>query len=91
VTAVQIARVVGTVVTTMKDPGLDAKPLLLIQPVTPGGEATGRPLVASDSVGAGVGEHVFYVRGAEATFPFLPTLAPTDASIVGIIDHWTVE
>ena len=87
----QIALVVGTVVTTVKDPSLEAKPLLLIQPITPAGHTVGKPLVASDSVGAGVGEHVFYVKGAEATFPFLPTLAPTDASIVGIIDHWTVE
>ena len=87
----QIARVVGTVVTTIKDPSLEAKTLLLIQPLTAGGAPSGKPLVASDSVGAGVGEHVFYVRGAEATFPFLPTMAPTDASIVGIIDHWTVD
>ena len=86
-----IARAVGTVVTTIKEPALAARPLLLIQPITPAGQANGKPLVASDSVGAGVGEHVFYVRGAEATFPFLPTLAPTDASIVGIIDQWTVE
>jgi microcompartment protein CcmK/EutM len=91
VTAVQIARVVGTVVATIKDPSLATRPLLLIQPITPAGNANGKPLVASDSVGAGVGEHVFYVRGAEATFPFLPALAPTDASIVGIIDHWTME
>lgn len=87
----QIARVVGTVVATVKDANLAARTLLLIQPIAPGGEATGRPLVASDSVGAGVGEHVFYVRGSEATFPFLPTMAPTDASIVGIIDHWSLE
>lgn len=87
----QIARVVGTVVATVKDASLAARTLLLIQPIAPGGEAAGNLLVASDAVGAGVGEHVFYVRGAEATFPFLPTMAPTDASIVGIIDHWNTE
>lgn len=87
----QIARVVGTVVATVKDEHLVTRPLLLIQPLTPDGAPVGKPLVASDAVGAGVGEHVFYVRGSEATFPFLPTLAPTDASIVGIIDHWDVE
>lgn len=87
----QIARVVGTVVATVKDASLAARTLLLIQPLAPGGEPAGKPLVASDAVGAGVGEHVFYVRGAEATFPFLPTMAPTDASVVGIIDHWTAE
>jgi ethanolamine utilization protein EutN len=83
-----VAEVIGHVVTTVKDPGLVGRPLLLIQPVTTSGEPTGKPLVASDSVGAGVGEHVFYVRGREASFPFLPAIVPTDASIVGIVDRW---
>jgi microcompartment protein CcmK/EutM len=85
---VQVARVVGQVVTTLKDPGLLGRPLLLIQPVSASGDAAGRPLVASDAIGAGVGEHVFYVRGSEASFPFLPAIVPTDASIVGIVDRW---
>ena len=87
----QVARVVGQVVTTVKDAGLVGRPLLLIQPINAGGVATGRPLVAADSVGAGTGEHVFYVRGAEASFPFLPDIVPTDASIVGIVDRWDVD
>jgi microcompartment protein CcmK/EutM len=91
VSGVHIARVVGTVVATVKDASFAERTLLLIQPLSQAGEPSGKPLVASDAVGAGVGEHVFYVRGAEATFPFLPTLAPTDASIVGIIDHWAVD
>jgi microcompartment protein CcmK/EutM len=88
---VQVARVVGQVVTTVKDAGLVSRPLLLVQPVNAAGEAVGRPLVASDAMGAGVGEHVFYVRGSEASFPFHPAVVPTDASIVGIIDHWTMD
>jgi microcompartment protein CcmK/EutM len=47
--------------------------------------------VALDSVGAGVGEHVFFVRGREAAYPFYPAEPPTDASIVGIVDHWDTE
>ena len=39
-------------------------------------------------MGAGAGEEVFYVRGREASFPFLPAEVPTDAAIVGIVDHW---
>jgi microcompartment protein CcmK/EutM len=81
----------GQVVTTLKDKGLTGLPLLLIQPINAGGDPAGKPLVASDSVGAGIGEHVFYVRGAEASFPFLPDIVPTDASIVGIIDRWDVD
>jgi microcompartment protein CcmK/EutM len=88
---VQVARVIGNVVSTVKDEGLDDRTLLVIQPLDLRGEPVGKPLVASDSVGAGVGEHVFFVRGSEAAFPFYPTLVPTDASIVGIIDHWQVD
>jgi len=87
----QIARVIGNVVTTVKDPGLVDRTLLMIQPLTAAGQPTGKPLVAADSVGAGVGEHVFFVRGSEASFPFLPRVVPSDASIVGIIDQWTAE
>ena len=87
----QIARVIGDVVATLKDANLDGHKLLLLQPVTPDREPVGRTLVALDAVGAGVGEHVFFVRGREASFPFLPAEPPTDACIVGIIDHWDLE
>jgi microcompartment protein CcmK/EutM len=41
-------------------------------------------------VGAGVTEDVFYVRAREAALPFLPREVPTDATIVGIVDHWNL-
>ena len=87
----QLARVIGEVVSTMKDANLVGMKLLVLQPVSPSGASTGRTLVALDSVGAGVGEAVFFVRGREAAFPFYPAEPPTDASIVGIVDHWTVD
>jgi microcompartment protein CcmK/EutM len=83
-----LARVVGTVVATQKDAGLRATTLLVIQPLRADGTPSGKPLVAVDSVGAGTGENVFYVRGREAALPFLPDEVPTDAAIVGIVDHW---
>ena len=86
----QIGRVIGDVVSTRKDPGYQGIPLLLVQPLTADGQPTGRPLVAVDSVGAGVGEQVFFVRGKEASFPFHPVEVPADAGIVGIVDHYTV-
>jgi ethanolamine utilization protein EutN len=86
----QLARVIGTVVCSHKDEGLGDRTLLVVQPLTSAGEPAGKPLVASDSVGAGVGEHVFFVRGAEASFPFHPAVVPTDATVVGIVDHWSV-
>ena len=87
----QLARVIGEVVATRKDESLVGIPLLVVQPLTPEREAAGRPLVAVDSVGAGVGDEVFVVRGKEASFPFYPGEPPVDAGIVGIVDHWTVE
>ena len=96
----QIARVIytettslseGEVVSTIKDTNLTGLKLLVLQPLTAAGEATGRTLVAIDSVGAGVGENVFFVRGREAAFPFYPAEPPTDAAIVGIVDYWDVS
>ena len=81
-------RVSGCVWSTVKDPSLLGQKLLLVQPLTPEREPAGRPLVAVDSVGAGVGEEVFFVRGKEASFPFYPAEPPVDAGIVGIVDHW---
>ncbi len=85
-----LARVVGTVVASRKDDGLVGTKLLVIQPLRPDRTSSGPPLVAVDSVGAGVSEEVFYVRGREASFPFLPAEVPTDAAIIGIVDHWNV-
>jgi ethanolamine utilization protein EutN len=82
----QIARVVGTVVCTRKDEQLTGVTLLVIQPLAKDRTPLGRTLVATDASGAGVGEDVFFVRGAEASFPFHPRVVPTDASIVGIVD-----
>ena len=87
----QLARVIGDIVVTRKDEALTGLKLLVLQPLTPEREPSGRTLVAVDAMGAGVGEEVFFVRGKEASFPFYPVEVPTDAGIVGIVDHWTVE
>ncbi len=83
----QLARVIGNVVATRKDPGFDSTKLLLLQPISADGKNAGRTLVAVDSVGAGVGETVFFVRGKEASFPFHPTEMAADAGVVGIVDQ----
>jgi len=87
----QLARVIGDLVATLKDRNLSGIKLMVLQPLSPDGAAAGRTLVAVDAVGAGVGETVFFVRGKEASFPFFPTEVPADAGIVGIVDHWDVE
>ena len=84
----QLAKVIGDVVVTRKDQNLSGIPLLVVQPIAADGSASGRALVAVDSMGAGVGETVFFVRGKEAMFPWYPTEVPADAGIVGIVDHW---
>ena len=86
----QLARVIGDVVATVKDVNLTGIKMLLLQPIAASGEPAGRTLVALDSVGAGVGEHVFFVRGREAAFPFYPGEPPADAAVIGIVDHWDV-
>jgi microcompartment protein CcmK/EutM len=85
-----LAKVIGNVVVTRKDENLNGLKLMIIQPLTPERQPAGRTLIAVDSVGAGVGEEVFFVRGKEASFPFYPVEAPVDAGIVGIVDHWTL-
>jgi ethanolamine utilization protein EutN len=87
----QLARVIGEVVATVKDANLVGSKLLVLQPIAASGEPTGRTLVALDSVGAGVGENVFFVRGREAAFPFYPAEPPTDAAIIGIVDEWHAD
>ena len=86
----QLGRVVGTVVMSMKNDTLDGVALLLVQPMSSAREPVGRVIVAADSVGAGVGEDVFFVRGKEASFPFYPAEVPADAGIVGIVDSWHI-
>ena len=87
----RLARVLGEVVSTMKDPNLTGLKMLVLQPIAASGEPSGRTLVALDSVGAGVGENVFFVRGREAAFPFYPAEPPADATVIGIVDHWDLE
>ena len=87
----QLARVMGEVVSVMKDPNLTGLKMLVLQPLAASGEPAGRTLVALDSVGAGVGENVFFVRGREAAFPFYPAEPPADATVVGIVDHWDLD
>jgi ethanolamine utilization protein EutN len=86
----QLARVIGDVVMTRKDEQLAGITLLIVQPLSPDRQPAGRPIVAVDSLGAGVGEEVFFVRGKEASFPFHPAAPPVDAGIVGIVDRWDI-
>ena len=82
----QLARVIGTVVSTVKNDSLTGRKLLVVQTLDKNLHSTGKPMVAVDAVGAGVGELVFWCRGKEASFPFKREDTPTDCTIVGIVD-----
>ena len=83
----QLGRVIGTVVCTVKSDSLEGKKLMLVQPLDQRLKDKGRAIVALDSVGAGTGELVYWCRGKEASFPWPEQQVPTEASIVGIIDE----
>ena len=83
----QIARVVGTVVSTQKHHKFEGAKLLLVQPLTTDDKPRGATLLAVDSLGAGVHEKVLVVMEGRAAGEALGRKgAPVDAAVVGIID-----
>lgn len=82
-----LAKVIGTVWATRKDEQLHSFKMQFIQPIDAQKKNVGSPIVAVDTVGAGVGEIVFYITAAEAVIPLPVDMAPVDASIVGIVDR----
>jgi ethanolamine utilization protein EutN len=86
-----LARVVGEVVSSHKQPQFEGAKLLILQPETPAGAKTGTALLAIDSVGAGRGELVIAVLEGRAAGEALgKKLAPVDAAILGIVDQLDV-
>ena len=81
-----LAKVVGTVVATRKDPRLVSHKLLIARPMDPRGKAEGAYLVAVDTVNAGIGETVLIVSGSSARMASGMKDCPIDAAIVGIVD-----
>jgi microcompartment protein CcmK/EutM len=81
-----LAKIVGTVVATRKDPRLVSSKLLVVRPIDPNGKVDGGYLVAIDTVDAGVGEHVLVVSGSSARMAVGLKDCPVDAAIVGIVD-----
>ena len=81
-----LAKVVGTVVATRKDPRLVSSKLMVARAVDPRGQPEGHYLVAIDTVDAGVGETVLVVSGSSARMASGLKDCPVDAAIVGIVD-----
>ncbi len=81
-----IARVIGNLVSTIKNETLEGRKFLIVQTLNADLSPKGTPMIALDAIGAGVGELVFWCRGKEASFPFKRDNTPTDCTIVGIVD-----
>jgi microcompartment protein CcmK/EutM len=88
---VLLAKIVGTVVATRKDPRLVSNKLLVVRAVDPKGKADGGYIVAVDTVDAGVGETVLVVSGSSARMAAGMKDCPVDAVIVGVIDSVDVH
>ena len=82
----QLARVVGTVVATRKDPRLEGKKLLIVKTISPDGREDGNYLVAVDTVSAGYRETVLIVQGSSARLAVECKDRPVDTAIIGIVD-----
>lgn len=86
-----LGRVIGNLHATVKNAELTGQRMLLVQPVDSDESPSGNPLVCLDWAGARQGDLIFWCRGREASFPFLPDVVPADACIVAIVDQLSVE
>lgn len=86
-----LARVVGTVVATRKDPRLEGKKLLIIKPVTPDGKDEPGYVVSVDTVSAGFRETVISVSGSSARMADGCKDVPVDNAIIGIVDNVSLD
>jgi microcompartment protein CcmK/EutM len=85
-----LAKVIGTVVATRKEPSLDGLKLLLVRPVNDEGQEMGAPLAAADAVGAGPDEMVLVASGSSARQTQATDKRPVDAVVMAIVDSWSV-
>ncbi|WP_026476206.1 EutN/CcmL family microcompartment protein [Alkaliphilus transvaalensis] len=83
----QLGRVVGTIVATRKDERLTGNKLMITQPLSMEEKPIGQPLIAVDTVGAGIGETVIFATGTAARHAAEKLQSPIDAAIIGIVDN----
>ncbi|MAT38834.1 MAG: ethanolamine utilization protein EutN [Ectothiorhodospiraceae bacterium] len=85
------AKIIGTVWATVKDEHLQNASFEIIQPIDANRNHAGKPIIAVNNIGAGEGETVMYITASEASIPLPAEMAPTDATIVGIVDRIDVD
>ena len=87
-----IARVIGTAISTIKDPKVQEDKLLILQQTDQTGtQKIGKPYVAVDLVDAGEGELVLTDHGSSARQTYLTKDCPVDAVVMAVIDHLEVD
>lgn len=86
-----ICRVVGNVVSTIKDEKLNGRKILIVREATTENELVGKPIAAIDTVDAGVGDLVLIAQGSSARQTIVTKETPTDAVIMAIIDELAVD
>ena len=86
-----IARVVGTAISTIKDPKVRGNKLLILKQTDQLGNEIGKSFVAVDLVDAGEGELVLTGHGSSARQTFLTKDCPVDAVVMAVIDHLEVD
>ena len=87
----KLGKVIGNVVCTAKVESWEGVKLLLVQPLDENMKEEGTPLIACDTVQAGAGDIVFYEGGREAALGMQDWFNPSDATIMGIVDHVVTE
>lgn len=85
-----LGKVVGTVVSTRKDPKIEGLRFMIVKQIDVEGVETGNYVIAADAVGAGVGEIVLYATGSSARQTVLTDRRPIDGVIMAIVDMWEV-
>jgi len=86
----QLARVVGSVVSTRKEESIQGIKLLVVRPLDEEGRETGTALVSADAVGAGPDEIVLIAAGSSARQTAVTDKRPVDSVILAIVDSWYV-
>ncbi|MBU8869567.1 MAG: ethanolamine utilization protein EutN [Gemmatimonadales bacterium] len=86
-----LAKVLGSVVSTQKEPSIQGLKLLMLGAAGPEGELTGGVVVAVDAVGAGPGEYVLYASGSSARQTVVTDGKPVDSVVMAIVDSWDIE
>jgi ethanolamine utilization protein EutN/carbon dioxide concentrating mechanism protein CcmL len=86
-----IAKVIGTTISTIKDPTLTGRKLLILRPADIDGVPFGKPYVAVDTLDAGVGDLVLTAHGSSGRQTEITKNRPVDAVIMAVIDHLEVS